>query len=97
MTLPSTKEPSPLAGAIQGLGLLVATGMAVSGTVIFLFAPETGELRGPLHEIEDVHEALGGLMWAYLAVHVGAAVLHEIFGQRILFQMFSFRKKKPDN
>ncbi|WP_339630402.1 cytochrome b/b6 domain-containing protein [uncultured Sneathiella sp.] len=97
VTLPSTKEPSPLAGAIQGLGLLVATGMAVSGTVIFLFAPETGELRGPLHEIEDVHEALGGLMWAYLAVHVGAAVLHEIFGQRILFQMFSFRKKKPDN
>ncbi|WP_340149423.1 cytochrome b/b6 domain-containing protein [uncultured Sneathiella sp.] len=97
VTLPGTKEPSPLAGAIQGLGLLVATGMAASGSVIFFFAPETGELRGALHEVEDIHEAFGVLMWTYLALHVGAALLHEIFGQRILFQMFSFRKKRPDS
>lgn len=95
--LPPANEPSPLAGAIQGLGLLIATGLAGTGTLIFFNVGENWQFSSWLSLVKEVHELLGPAMWAYLVVHVGASVLHEIFGHRIIHSMFNFLKKNPDS
>ncbi|MZR32003.1 cytochrome b/b6 domain-containing protein [Sneathiella litorea] len=96
LRLPGVDEPSPLAGAIQGVGLVIATVMAATGTLIFFNIGENGQFSSWLALVKEVHEFFGPVLWAYLVVHVGASVLHEILGHRIIHPMFSIRKKKPD-
>lgn len=95
--LPPADEPSPLAGAIQGVGLLAATLLAATGTLIFFNVGENWQFSAWLKLVKEVHELLGPLMWGYLVVHVGASVLHEIFGHHVIRSMFSVIKKNPDS
>jgi cytochrome b561 len=39
------------------------------------------------HSLFDVHSTLANLVWGYVIVHVGAAVLHELLGHRLLRRM----------
>jgi len=76
-----------LAGAVHGLGLLVVTGMAVTGTVYY-FAIGT-----PLaHQALALHRLLANLMWAYLIGHGAMAVLHHLLGSDVLRRMFWIRR-----
>jgi len=76
-----------LAGAVHGLGLLVVTGMAVTGTVYY-FAVGT-----PLaHQALQLHKLMANLMWAYLIGHGGVAVLHHLLGSDVLRRMFWIRR-----
>ncbi|MCW9035419.1 MAG: cytochrome b/b6 domain-containing protein [Alphaproteobacteria bacterium] len=93
LRLPDNSEPSPLAGAIQGLGLIVATILAASGLVIFLYAPENGKMIGWLHDVKEIHEVLGPLMWGYLALHAGAGLLHQLAGHQSITAMFNLWKR----
>ncbi|MCF8467226.1 MAG: cytochrome b/b6 domain-containing protein [Sneathiella sp.] len=93
--LPGTDEPSPLAGAVQGLGLLVVTAMAASGTIIYFYTPETWQITGWLRQVFEIHELLANLVWAYLVVHIGASILHRFFGHKIVTEMFNFWGKNP--
>ncbi len=88
--LPEHDGPRPLPAAVQGLGLLIGLGLAGSGTVMFLFAEPGVRMTGWLHSVEEVHEAMGPLMWAYLAVHPLLGVLHQLLGHASLQRMFSF-------
>ncbi len=72
-----------LASAVHGLGLLVLTAMAATGTVFF-FAQRTG--IG--HTALDLHRLMANLMWAYLVAHAGLAVLHHLLGSDIFARMF---------
>ena len=81
--VPLTEE-SPLASAIHGLGLLIATAMALTGAVGYFF-PAARFLLG-------IHETIAPIMWAYLIGHVGLALLHQLAGHRILQRMFGFGK-----
>ena len=76
-----------LAGAVHGLGLLVVTGMAVTGTVYY-FAVGT-----PLaHQALGLHRLTANLMWAYLIGHGAMAVLHHLLGSDVLVRMFWIRR-----
>jgi cytochrome b561 len=76
-----------LASAIHGLGLLVVTGMAATGTVFF-FTHGT-----PLaHQALDLHRLIANFMWAYLIGHAGMAALHHLIGSDILLRMFWVRR-----
>lgn len=83
--VPLTEE-SPLASAVHGLGLLIATAMASTG-VIGYFVPAASLLL-------EVHKTIAPVMWAYLVGHVGLALLHQIAGHRILQRMFGFGKSE---
>lgn len=87
--LPEPEEKSPLASAIHGLGLVVATTLAITGTVIFLSLGPDGAMASWGRIAAQVHGAVANLMWAYLIAHAGLAVLHELMGHRILRRMFS--------
>ena len=79
-----------LASAVHGLGLLVASIMAVSGAAYFFFFEGT-----PLGGIVlGLHKIFANFMWAYLIGHAGAALLHTLWGDDILSRMF-WLKRKP--
>ena len=78
-------EAKPLANAVHGLGLIVATIMAVTGAAGY-FLPQARSLL-------DVHAAVSSVMWAYLIGHAGIAVLHEIKGERLIQRIFTFAKR----
>ncbi len=72
-----------LASAVHGMGLLVVSAMAVTGTVYF-FARGSGMA----HYALEMHSLLANLVWAYLIGHASVAVLHHLLGSEILRRMF---------
>jgi len=86
--LPPPMGETPLASAIHGLGLLVATAMAVTGGIVYALMGGDGSLSGDGRFVLELHEAFASLMWAYLIGHAGIAVVHDFVGHRVLGRMF---------
>ena len=78
-----------VAGAIHGLGLLAATGTALSGSILFLCIMADGALSAYAGSVLDVHGFMAGVLMAYLAGHVAMAVLHQLRGDKVLSRMFN--------
>ena len=83
------ETPSPLAGAVHGLGLLTATALAATGLVIYLSSD--GFLSVNVDSVKDIHGALGTVMWVDLVGHAGMAALHQWLGHRTVTQMFMLK------
>jgi cytochrome b561 len=82
-------EDGALASAVHGLGLLVASAMAVSGAAyLFLFE---GTSSGRL--VLGLHKLFANFMWAYLIGHAGVAIVHAILGDDVLSRMFWLRSR----
>ena len=79
-----------LSSAVHGLGLLLATFLAMSGAL--WFALFTGTAYGRI--VLSLHALAGNLMWAYLTVHAVAALLHQARGDRIFARMFWVRRRR---
>jgi cytochrome b561 len=92
LKLPDPATNSSLAGAVHGLGLLAATGMAVTGSVIYFNLSVSGHMTALGESFHEMHEALGPLMWAYLIGHFALAVLHKRMGHTNVQEMFSLLK-----
>jgi cytochrome b561 len=81
-----------LAGAVHGLGLLVATAMAATGAVLFFTLSPEGHMAAPGNTFHKLHGLLSKLMWAYLIGHFAVAVLHKRLGHSNVKDMFSLFK-----
>src|SRR5690348_16910318 len=93
LTLPDPDRSPALAPAIQGLGLVLVLILAVTGTLgFFAWTPGTS-MAGFAYVVFYIHGTLANVLWAYLPVHVGAVVLHEVLGHRLLRRMLLL----PDN
>ncbi len=88
---PPDDDDGALASAVHGLGLLVVTAMAVTGTTYF-FAEGTPLARNAL----SLHKLLANLTWAYLVAHAGLALLHHAFGGDIFSRMLLDRREVPE-
>jgi cytochrome b561 len=75
-----------LASAVHGLGLLIVTAMAATGTVLFFSGGVVA------HDAMALHRLIANLMWAYLIGHAGLATLHHLLGSDILRPMFWIRR-----
>ncbi len=87
------RAPGPLdalASAVHGLGLLTATGLAVSGVAWLLFFQGTSMGRTVLM----THSLLGNLMWGYVVSHAGVGVLHQLAGEDVFARMFWFTPRR---
>lgn len=88
---PEHKEESPLAAAIHGLGLLLMTGMAASGTVYYL-ADIYGARDALLPDVAiELHEMSANLVWVYLVGHALMASAHQLAGHARIRDMWSLR------
>lgn len=75
----------PFASAVHGLGIVIATIMALSGLLGY-FVTSARSLLG-------IHETVAPVMWAYLVGHVAISIIHELRGERIIGPMLSIRGK----
>ena len=73
-----------LSSAVHGLGLLVVTAMATSGTLYYFVFQ--GTALGKL--VLEAHELLANFMWAYLIGHATLALIHQLMGHPIFARMF---------
>lgn len=84
-----------LVGMVHGLGFLAATGMAVSGGIIFLSYTDALQFYKVGGFFREIHEGIAPLVWIYLVGHVGMVVVHHIAGHDTLRRMFFLSKKTP--
>jgi cytochrome b561 len=91
LTLPDPEHSIALSSAIQGLGLVVALLMAATGTIGYFLWTKGTAMTGLARAVFQVHVTLANVMWGYVIVHVGATLLHELLGHRVLRQMSPMR------
>ena len=89
LRLPERAAHQGLAGVVQSFGLLVFAWAAATGSVLFFWL-EPGVRPGFwLDLVKDFHEVGETLIPAFLAVHVGATMVHGLAGntrwRRMLF------------
>lgn len=89
--LPADDTPSPLAGALQGIGLLAGTVLAATGVVLWMAIVPDQRLSPNMRIVKEIHEMMGPVMWAFLAIHPTAGLIHELAGHGTLRRMFSLR------
>ena len=87
------EETAPLAGAVHGLGLLVATAMALTGSLIFFGMSADGSLSPFLDLVKAIHGFIANFIWAYFVGHVGMAMLHQWRGEPLIVRMFNLLAK----
>ncbi|MDN5789151.1 MAG: cytochrome b/b6 domain-containing protein [Pseudorhodobacter sp.] len=92
--LPPHAASAPLASAIHGLGLLLMTAMAASGTVYYFINTGDPDAGGLVGLTMSVHKTLANLVWAYLIGHTGMGVLAHVAGTLPLGHMWSLRRNK---
>lgn len=89
--LPQFEEHGPLASAVHGLGLLLMTTMALTGTVYYFVNSGNPDAGGLVGLLMIVHKTLANLVWAYLIGHAGLAVVHHFTQNLSLGEMWSLR------
>jgi hypothetical protein len=82
------EQSDSLAGAIEGLGLLVASILAATGVVLFFGIAENGAMGRATRAVREFHEFWGPAMWTYLCIHAGAAMVHLGLGHRSILSVF---------
>lgn len=81
-------EHGALTGTVHGLGLLITTLMAATGTVIYILLGPENTVNPSTHQVMDFHSFLGNFMWAFLYGHVAMALWHQYKGHGNLGHMF---------
>ncbi|MFQ5355434.1 MAG: cytochrome b/b6 domain-containing protein [Mariprofundaceae bacterium] len=84
-------EQDAIAKTVHGLGLIIASVMALTGIIMFFAMGEGGELKGFAHDMEEVHEIFSSLMWIFLGGHFVMALFHQLLGHHVLGKMFLMR------
>jgi len=91
LSLPSHEDEAPLASAVHGLGLLLMSVMALSGTIYYFINSGDPDAGGLVAVTMTVHTLFANLVWAYLIGHAGLAVLAHATRTLPLSEMWSFR------
>jgi len=97
--LPEREAYQGLAGVVQSFGLLVFAWSAATGSVLF-FSLEPGVRPGAwLDLVKELHEVGETLIPPFLAVHVGATMVHALAGdtrwRRMLFLSAEQTSQRP--
>ncbi|MDH5533965.1 MAG: cytochrome b/b6 domain-containing protein [Betaproteobacteria bacterium] len=94
LKLPRRPAHQGLAGLVQSFGLAVFAWMALTGLPLYFFGAPGEDEGGVIGVLEELHEAGEGLAWAYLALHVGAVVVHSLAGHDEWQDMFFMRRQQ---
>ena len=90
LRLPLREEHQGLAALLQAIGLLAFLWMAASGALLFFFLVPGARATGWLGVVKELHEGGEPVVIAYVALHVGAVVVHSIAGQPVWRRMFAW-------
>ena len=90
--LPVFDAHAPLASAVHGLGVLLMTAMALTGTIYYVINTGNPDAGGLVGVVMLVHKTLANLVWAYLIGHAGLGVVHHFASNQSLGEMWSLRR-----
>ncbi|PKH86934.1 cytochrome b/b6 domain-containing protein [Colwellia sp. Bg11-28] len=87
LKIPKRGPHDGLAGVTQAFGLLIFIWMSVTGTILFMLGSES---KSNIFEyVEELHEVGESLIPIFLALHVGAVILHSLCGKSNWRKMFN--------
>jgi cytochrome b561 len=90
----SGKTPSfeleALASAVHGLGLALASFLALTGAAWYFVFVGTSNAR----TVMGLHSLAGNVMWAYLIGHALMGIAHQMLGDDVFSRMFWFRRRR---
>jgi cytochrome b len=92
LKLPERPSHQGVAGLVQTFGLAVFAWMAATGTLMALFLKPGQKAGGFVHALKELHELGLWLIVAFLAIHVGAVLLHALTGDHLWRKMFFLEK-----
>lgn len=92
--LPPFHEHGPLASAVHGLGLLLVTTMAATGTLYYFINTGNPDAGGLVGVVMFIHKTLGSLVWAYLIGHGSLAVIHHYTENLRITEMWSLGRNQ---
>jgi len=92
---PAAPSHRAISGLVKFMGLVLFFWMSITGTILFFLVEPGSRSRGLLHLIMEVHEVGEELIPVYLAIHIGAAIIHAFYGQDFWRQILFVKKKKP--
>lgn len=90
--LPPYEQHGPLASAVHGLGLLLVTAMALTGTLYYFVNSGNPDAGGLVGVLMFVHLNLANLVWAYLIGHATLALVHHFADNFSLAEMWSLKR-----
>jgi cytochrome b len=91
--LPDRPNHMGVAGLVQTFGLLTFTWMAVTGSLMFFYLVPRQKSGNFLQFIMEIHEIGEGLIPVFLALHIGAVLLHALGGRHIWRKMFFLKDR----
>lgn len=91
LRLPEHDERAALPSAIHGMGLLLMTYMAASGTVWYAMTANGLGHVAFVRPMMEIHGAFGNLVWVYLLGHAALGVLQHVTSSQPLSVMWSAR------
>jgi cytochrome b561 len=87
------EKQDTVAGAFQGVGLVIASLLALSGGMIFIGMADDGTMSATIRSVRKVHTTLAPVMWGYLGIHVAATLAHLVVGHRSVLAIFRPRDR----
>ena len=93
LRLREPEKQDAIAGAFQGLGIVIATVMAITGCAVYFGMADDGTMSATTRSIRSVHTTVALLMWGYLGVHVAATLAHLAVGHRSILAIFRLRNR----
>lgn len=91
LRLPVFDEHGALSAAVHGLGLLLMTIMAATGTIYYFINSGDPDAGGIVGVLMLIHTTLANFVWAYLIGHAALAVIHHVTDNLSLTEMWSLR------
>lgn len=93
LKLPERAPHQGLAALWESFGLAAFTWMTVTGLLMFLFLLPGQKAHGAMHLVKELHEVGEWLVPIFLAVHVGAVILHALAGDHRWRTIFFLQDK----
>jgi len=92
--MPDRPSHQGLAGLVQTFGLLTFLWVGLTGSLMFFYLEPGQEAGGLLHFVMEMHEIGETAIPLFLGLHVGAVVLHALFGNHLWRRML-FLEERP--
>lgn len=81
-------EDGALVGTIHGLGVLIASAMVITGSVLYVALGPQDTVTPSVNNLMDLHSFLSIFMWVYLCGHALMALWHQYMGHGSLARIF---------
>lgn len=87
LRLPEREKHLGLSGFVQAIGLVAFAWTAATGSLLYVYLEPGSRAVGGVRLIKELHEGAQAVLLGYLALHIGAVLLHALVGHPIWRRM----------